>query len=85
MRAVFVLIKTSPGHTTEVANRIAELDTFSEAYSISGRHDLLVKLYVADLDGLGRYIEHTLHAIPHIQETFTILTFEPFGAAAGAS
>ena len=79
MRAVFVLVKTEPGHTTDVANRIAEVDCFSEAYSISGQYDLLVKLYVDDIDGLGRLIESQVHPIPHIRETFTILTFEAFG------
>jgi DNA-binding Lrp family transcriptional regulator len=81
MRAVFVLVKTDPGHTTAVANRLAEVETFSEAYSITGRYDLLVKLYVEDVDGLGRLVERDLHAIPHVRETYTILTFEAFGAS----
>ena len=79
MRAIFVLVKTEPGHTTDVANRIAEVESFSEAYSISGQYDLLVKLYVDDIDNLGRLIEQQVHAIPHLRETFTILTFEAFG------
>ena len=39
------MIKTDPGHVTEVANRVAEVESFSEAYSITGQYDLLVKLY----------------------------------------
>lgn len=80
MRAVFVMIKTEPGHATDVANRIAEIESFSEAYSITGQYDLLVKLYVDDVDGIGRLIERQIHPIPNIRETFTILTFEAFGA-----
>jgi DNA-binding Lrp family transcriptional regulator len=79
MRAVFVLVKTEPGHTTAVANRLAEVESFSEAYSISGQYDLLVKLYIENLDELGRLIETQVHPIPHLRETFTILTFEAFG------
>lgn len=79
MRAIFVLIKTEPGHVTDVANRVAEVESFSEVYSISGEYDLLLKLYVDDVDALGRLIERDLHAIPHIRDTFTILTFEAFG------
>jgi len=79
MRAVFVMLKTDLGHVTEVANRVAEIDSFSEAYSISGSYDLLVKLYVEDVQGIGRLIETQLHSIPHIRETSTILTFEAFG------
>jgi DNA-binding Lrp family transcriptional regulator len=79
MRAVFVMIKTEPGHGTAVANQIAEIDCFSEAYSITGQYDLLVKLYIDDIDAIGRIIERDIHSIPHISETFTILTFEAFG------
>ncbi len=80
MRAVFVMLKTDIGHVTEVANQVAEIESFSEAYSISGPYDLLVKLYVEDVDGIGRLIEKQIHPIPHIRETHTILTFEAFGA-----
>jgi len=80
MRAVFVMVKTEPGHGTEVANKIADIESFSEAYSITGQYDLLVKLYVEEIDTLGRLIERDLHSIPHVRETFTILTFEAFGA-----
>jgi DNA-binding Lrp family transcriptional regulator len=78
MRAVFVMLKTEPGHMTEVANRIADIESFSEAYSISGQYDLLVKLYVDDIASIGRVVEKEIHAIPHIRETHTILTFEAF-------
>lgn len=74
------MVKTEPGHTTEVANRIAEIESFSEAFSITGQYDILVKLYVDDIDGIGRVIERDIHSIPRIRETFTILTFEAFGA-----
>ncbi len=78
MRAIFLFVKTDLGHVTEVANRIAELESFSEAYSISGPYDLLVKLYVDDVDKIGRLIETEVHSLPHIRETNTLLTFEAF-------
>lgn len=80
MRAVFVMIKTEPGHTTDVANHVADVESFSEAFSITGQYDLLVKLYIADIDSVGRIIERDIHSIPHVRETFTILTFEAFGS-----
>lgn len=78
MRAVFLFVKTDPGHVTSVANAIAESDYFSEAFSITGPYDLLVKLYVDDIDHIGRLVETHIHPIPHIRETHTILTFEAF-------
>lgn len=79
MRAVFVMVKTDPGHGTEVANRIADIGSFSEGYTITGQYDVLVKLYLDDTSSIPRVIERDIHAIPHVRETYTILTFEAFG------
>ncbi len=78
MRAVFVLIKTEPRHVAEVAARMADLEAFSEAYSISGEYDILAKLYVENFDDFGRLVTEQIHDIPHIRDTFTILTFKAF-------
>ena len=56
MRAIFIMIKTEPGHTTEVANRVGDIESFSEGYSITGQYDLLVKLYVEDIDRLDSLV-----------------------------
>lgn len=79
MRAVFVMVKTDPGHGTEVANRIADIDSFSEGYTITGQYDVLVKLYLEEVGTVPRVIERDIHSIPHVRETYTILTFEAFG------
>jgi DNA-binding Lrp family transcriptional regulator len=78
MHAIFLFVKADVGHVTDVANRIAEVESFSEAFSITGPYDLLVKLYVDDVAKIGRLIESQIHGIPHIRETHTILTFEAF-------
>ena len=78
MRAIFVMLKAEPGTLAEVADRITELDSFSEAYSISGTYDLLVKLYVENFDDLSRLVTEQIQRIPHVRETFTILTFHAF-------
>ena len=80
MRAVFVMVKTDPGHVEEVALRIADLSSFSEAYSTSGQYDLLCKFYVEEIDGIGRLVNSEIGRIAHVRETFTILTFNAFPA-----
>jgi len=80
MRAVFVMVKTEPGHGTEVANRIADIESFSEGYTITGQYDVLVKLYLEDISTIPRVIERDIHSISHVRETYTILTFEAFGS-----
>lgn len=78
MRAIFVMLKVEPGCLTEVADRLTELESFSEAYSISGAYDLLVKLYVETFDDLSTLVTEQIQKIPHVRETFTILTFHAF-------
>jgi DNA-binding Lrp family transcriptional regulator len=78
MRAIFIMIKADAGHVREVADKLVELDNFSEGYSISGAYDLLVKLYVEDFDSLGNLVTDQIQRIAHIRETFTILTFRAF-------
>ena len=78
MRAVFLMLKVEPGALAEVADRVTELESFSEAYSISGAYDLLVKLYVENFDDLSHLVTEQIQKIPHVRETFTILTFHAF-------
>jgi DNA-binding Lrp family transcriptional regulator len=78
MRAVFVMLKVEPGTLSQVADHITELENFSEAYSISGTYDLLVKLYVENFDDLSHLVNDQIQKIPHIRETFTLLTFRAF-------
>lgn len=78
MRAVFLMLKVEPGTLAQVADQMTELESFSEAYSISGAYDLLVKLYVENFDDLSHLVTEQIQKIPHIRETFTILTFHAF-------
>ncbi len=78
MRAVFIMIKVDPGFVYEVADKLTQIENFSEAYSISGVYDILAKLYVEDFDDLGRLVSEQIHKLPYIRETFTILTFNAF-------
>ncbi len=78
MRAVFLMMKVEPGTLAEVADRVTDLESFSEAYSISGAYDLLVKLYVDDFEDLSNLVTEHIQKIPHVRETFTILTFHAF-------
>jgi DNA-binding Lrp family transcriptional regulator len=82
MRAVFVMLKVEPGFVHRVAEQVAELEAYSEAYSISGQYDLLVKLYINTLDDLDRLVTEDVHRIKHVRETFTILTFGAFPSPA---
>ncbi len=80
MRAVFILLKVEPGHIRSVAEKVAEIEVCSEIYSVAGDYDLLVKIYVKDLDQLADIVTDTIQKVPHIRETHSILTFRTYKA-----
>ena len=67
MKAAFVLVKCELGRVTEVARAIMEIDGVSEVHSITGDHDLLVKLYADDYEAFGDLIPNQLQRVPGLR------------------
>lgn len=78
MKAAFVMVKCAPGRLEEVANAIMELDGVSEVHSVTGGHDLLVKLYAPTYEDFGDLIPDRLQRIAGVQDTITLLAFRAF-------
>lgn len=78
MRAYFVFIKTDLGKTYDVAFELAEIEGVSEVYSVSGPWDLLVKLYLDKDRDVGHFVNQSIHLVPHIRDTQTLVTFNAF-------
>lgn len=83
MKAAFVLVKCELGRIEEVANALMEVEGVSEVHSITGEHDLIVKLYAADYDAFGDLIPRGIQRIPGVRHTVTHLAFRAFKASAG--
>jgi DNA-binding Lrp family transcriptional regulator len=81
MKAAFVMVKCAPGRLEEVANAIMELDGVSEVHSVTGDHDLLVKLYAPTYEDFGDVIPDRLQRIAGIRDTITMLAFRAFKPA----
>jgi DNA-binding Lrp family transcriptional regulator len=78
MKAAFVMVKCAPGRLEEVANAIMELDGVSEVHSVTGGHDLLVKLYAPTYEDFGDLIPDRLQRIAGVVDTITLLAFRAF-------
>lgn len=78
MRAFFVQIKCDLGKSYEVATAIADAEIASEIYSTAGGWDLLVKFYLQEDEDVGRFIADKVQTIPHVKDTYTIITFRAF-------
>jgi DNA-binding Lrp family transcriptional regulator len=82
MKAAFVLVKCELGRVSEVARAIIEIDGVSEVHSVTGEHDLLVKLYAEDYEAFGELITQRLQRVEGLRETMTMLAYRAFGGDA---
>jgi DNA-binding Lrp family transcriptional regulator len=49
-----------------------------EVFSVSGEHDLLIKVSFADINNLGRFVNERLHKIANVRGTKTLVAFNAF-------
>ena len=78
MQCVFVQIRCHPGKTYAVADEIYAREIASELYSTSGDFDLMMKIYVAEGEDIGKFINDNLLDIEGIARSLTTLTFKAF-------
>ncbi len=78
MKVAFILVKCGVGRLEDVANALMEVEGVSEVHSITGAHDLIVKLYAPSYDDFGDVIPDRLQKIAGIRETETMLAFRAF-------
>ena len=75
MKPFFVQIKCELGKAYQVATAIADAEIASEIYSTAGSYDLLAKFYIDAEGDIGHFVNETVHPIPGIRDTYTIITF----------
>lgn len=78
MQCVFVQIRCHPGKTYQVADEIYNREIASELYSTSGDYDLLMKIYIAEGEDIGKFVNEKLLDIQGIARSLTTLTFKAF-------
>ena len=78
MKPIFVQLQCVPGKTYEVADAIYQTEICSELYSTSGEYDLLLKIYIAEGEEVGRTVNEKIATIPGIVRSLTTMTFTAF-------
>ncbi|MFF4605432.1 Lrp/AsnC family transcriptional regulator [Streptomyces sp. NPDC001339] len=73
-----VLIKTSVDQIPEIAEKIAALEGVSEVYSVTGAHDLIAMVRVAEHDDLADVIPGRISKIPGVASTETHIAFRTY-------
>ncbi|MCH4541298.1 MULTISPECIES: Lrp/AsnC ligand binding domain-containing protein [Brucella/Ochrobactrum group] len=78
MKPVFLQLQCTPGKTYEVADTLFQREIVSELYSTSGEFDLLAKIYIAEDQDIGKFMNENVFDIPNIVRSLTTLTFTAF-------
>jgi DNA-binding Lrp family transcriptional regulator len=73
-----VLIKADVARIPETAEEIAQLDSVTEVYSVTGEFDLVAIVRVRSHDELGDVIPGTLNKVSGITHTETHIAFRTY-------
>ncbi|MFW5858073.1 MAG: Lrp/AsnC family transcriptional regulator [Planctomycetota bacterium] len=75
MVTAIVLLKVDRRRVNDVADALADLDAVSEAYSVTGRYDLVAIVRVRDNEGLADLVTRQLLPIEGILDSETLFAF----------
>jgi DNA-binding Lrp family transcriptional regulator len=79
MQTIFVMVKCELGRAYDVADQaVQSIAEVSEVHSISGQHDLLMKVYLDDGADIGRFVNGTVQRLEGVKDTFTLIAFKAF-------
>ena len=78
MVTAIVLLKVQRQKIQETAAKLADIDGFTEVFSVSGSYDLVAMARVATNDALSELITNQLAAIDYIEGTETMLAFKAY-------
>ena len=78
MITAFVMIKTEGRRTSEVAQRVAEIEGVAEVYSVTGDHDLIVILRLPEYDQLANVVPDQIGILEGVRETETTVAFRAY-------
>ena len=78
MITAFVLINCAQGASADVAQTLVDLDSVSEIYSVTGDHDLIAIVRVADFDRVADVIATTIATTANVVATRTHIAFRAY-------
>lgn len=73
-----ILLNVERSRINEAAEKLAEMEGISEAYSVSGRYDIIAIARVKSNDDLADLVTNKLLKIDSILKTETMLAFRAY-------
>ena len=73
-----ILINAERTQINDVAEQLAEIESISEVYSVSGKYDLVAIVRVKSNDELSDLVTNQLKTVGGITHTETMLAFQAY-------
>lgn len=76
MPKAFVLVNAEVGKIRDILVEIRKIDGVSEAYSVAGPYDIVIKLDADKFEKVAEGVTKNLHRVGGIKNTVTLFAFE---------
>jgi len=73
MLTAYILVMADSGAEKEVIEELQDLDEVEEADIIYGEWDIITKLKIPDVSGLGDFILQNIRSIKGVKKTSTLI------------
>ncbi len=78
MVTAIVLVTTEGERVQEAAQAIIEIEGVTEAYSVTGPHDLVVMVRIPDFESLNDIVPGKIAQVPGVARTETMVAFRTY-------
>lgn len=78
MVTAIVLVTTENERVQEAAQAIIEIEGVTEAYSVTGPHDLVVMVRIPDFESLNDIVPGRIAQVPGVARTETMVAFRTY-------
>ncbi|AHY45314.1 AsnC family [Rubrobacter radiotolerans] len=78
MVTAIVLITTENERVGEVAEAVIEIEGVTEAYSVTGPHDLVAMVRLKDFESLADVVPGRIAQVPGVARTETMVAFRTY-------
>ncbi|MEM7291802.1 MAG: Lrp/AsnC ligand binding domain-containing protein [Pseudomonadota bacterium] len=78
MVTFIILLNVKRGAVTETAEKLVEMGSVTEVYSVTGKYDLVALVRTKSNDDVAELVTHQLSTIDAIEKTDTMLAFNTY-------
>ncbi len=78
MVTAIVLVTTENERVQEAAQAMLAIEGVTEAYSVTGPHDLVVLVRIADFERLAEIVPEKIAQVPGVARTETMVAFRAY-------